>query len=442
MKISLKLRSRTPAQKRLTDSLKRFIVACFGRQSGKTTYGIDKMIWKPLKGRPNGIYWYILQTHSAAEIAFNRCLNELRKSPKLLGGKPNHSEKRIPLINGAQVFFKSGENYEDLRAETLDGCIIDEYRQQHKDLWPMVIRPMLSRRKGWCDFLSTPNGFDHFYDLAEYAKCNPDEWDFYHAPSSEAWWWTEEEIESAKSSMTEAEFAQEILAEFRNIHTGKVYSSEGEWNRRLTSPFCNDGGLVSKFLPVTVGLDFNVNPMAWSMGQFKGPVSYWFDEVHLTNTNTMEAATELGNKLLDLKKSGLLNASPNVRLCGDASGESRNTKATESDYTIICKELDRLKITWTNDTEKSNPPVKERVNTVNARLKSADGSVTLFYNPIKCPHLKRDFDRVSWKDGSSMLDQTTDKSLTHASDGVGYSICKYAPLELFGSVGGLTVVKR
>jgi len=29
---------------------------------------------------------------------------------------------------------------------------------------------MLARTKGWCDFLSTPNGFEHFYDIHEAAR--------------------------------------------------------------------------------------------------------------------------------------------------------------------------------------------------------------------------------------------------------------------------------
>ena len=38
------------APKRISQSIKRFNVASWGRQSGKTTFGLDKMIYKPLQG--------------------------------------------------------------------------------------------------------------------------------------------------------------------------------------------------------------------------------------------------------------------------------------------------------------------------------------------------------------------------------------------------------
>src|SRR5512135_2807285 len=182
--LNLQMRRRTPAQIKYHNSQKRFNVASWGRQSGKTTSGLDKYVYKPLQGRSNGIYWYILQTYSAAEIAFNRYYDLLRPCKHLLGSAPNRSDLFFTLVNGSKVFFKSGDNFENLRAETLDGCIIDEVRQQNSMLWTSVVRPMLAKRKGWCDFLSTPNGFDHFYDLYEFAKLHPDEWATFHAPST------------------------------------------------------------------------------------------------------------------------------------------------------------------------------------------------------------------------------------------------------------------
>src|SRR6185295_20167970 len=130
---------------------------------GKTTFGLDLMVYRPLQGREGGVYWYVLQTYAAAKIAFKRYLQLIQHTQFYQSN--NKSELSVTLDNGANIFFKSGKNFEDLRAETLDGAVIDEMRQQHPELWPMVIRPMLGRRKGWAYFLSTPNGFDHFKDL-------------------------------------------------------------------------------------------------------------------------------------------------------------------------------------------------------------------------------------------------------------------------------------
>jgi len=410
----LNMRRRTPPQKRISESLTRFNVAAWGRQSGKTTFGLDKMIIKPLMGRPGGVYWYVLQTYAAAEVAFNRYLALLSKTDLIT--YKNRADKVAVLDNGASVFFKSGKNYQDLRAETLDGAIIDEMRQQHKDLWPMVIRPMLARRGGWCDFYSTPNGFDHFYDLAQLARNNPKEWSFYHAPSTEAPWWTESEVQSARATMSEDEFAQEILAEFRSIGFGKAYLSHGPHNQVSENPFAVRGLKWSPYLPIIVGLDFNVGHMSWVLGQSKGEDIYFGEEIVVKGTNTDETTQVLVNRV----KGHRLG----VLLVGDATGKSNKTSASgATDYSIITKALREANIPFRNLTPESNPPVKDRINTMNAMLKSASGGVHFFYNPAACPKLARDLDRVTWKQGtdSAILDKS-DPDLTHSSDAAGYPV--------------------
>jgi hypothetical protein len=415
--VSLNLTGLTNPQLRLFKSLKRFLIACWGRQSGKTTAGLYLMLTRAIRGRRGAIYWYVLQTHSAAEIAFNRFW-DITRGTGVLSEKPNESEKFCRLINGATVFFKSGENYEDLRAETLDGVIIDEFRQQHPSLWTKVISPMLARYGGWAVILSTPNGFEHFYDLFEAAKMD-DEWDTFHAPSTEAWWWSEKEIASCKTRMSEDEFAQEILAEFREMGVGKVYKNHGTWNQITENPFARPGQLWSPHLPLVVGLDFNVGLMCWEIAQFRGRDSYTGDELAVPDTNTQECAPLLLNKV-----KGHLSG---VILIGDASGKARRSSASDTDYAIVMGTLKDAKINVRNLTPESNPPVRDRVNIGNAALKDANGDPHAWYHPARCSHLKRDFERVIWRQGSSNTEiDKRDPLLTHPSDAWGYPHSHYA----------------
>lgn len=378
------------------------------------------MVYRPLQGRFGGIYWYILQTHSAAEVAFNRYWDLLRTAPQLMLQKPNESEKSFRLLNDSRVFFKSGQNFEDLRVETLDGAIIDEHRQQHPSLWSKVIRPMLARRGGWADIYSTPNGFEHFYDLFQAALLDP-EWGAFHAPSTEAPWWTAEEIASARSTMSEAEFAQEIMAEFHEMGVGKVYLNHGSHNWVDHNPFGIRGLDWSQHLPIVVGLDFNVGMMCWELGQVKGRDIYYGDEIAISNTNTEQCAQVLAERVKGHKAG--------VVIVGDASGKARKTSSSETDYVILMRILRALcpGIEIRNLTPEVNPPVKDRVNIMNSALKSADGSVHFYYNRKKCPRLGRDLDRVTWK--AKAQDAQFDKSdplLTHSSDAAGYPVCLFA----------------
>ena len=414
MNFNLMMRKRTPAQIKIHQSKSRFNIACWGRQSGKTTTGLDKMVYKPLQGRPGGVYWYILQTHTAAEVAFNRYWDLLHPTQLLMKEKPNESEKFVHLVNGAKVFFKSGQNFEDLRVETLDGVVIDEYRQQDPALWSRVIRPMLAFRSGWADVYSTPNGYDHFYDLFEAAKTDS-EWGCFHAPSTDAWWWTPEEVASAKATMSDDEYAQEIMAEFRELGMGKVYKNHGIWNQVPTNPFAITGQLWSPHLPIVVGLDFNVGLMCWELGQFRGRDSWFGDELAVPDTNTQECAQILLPKVRS-HPSGVV-------LIGDASGKSRKTSASATDYQIIMQVLTAGGVKLLkNKTPEANGGVHDRVNICNAALKDANGEVHARYSPEKCPRLKRDLERVLWRQGTGNTDlDKRDPLLTHPSDAWGYS---------------------
>lgn len=399
------------------------------------------MVYKPLQGPANGVYWYALQTYAAAEVAFRRWVSLVDGSGLL--SKTNESKLYGRLINGATVFFKSGNNFEDLRGDTLHGGIIDEVRQQHPDLWTKIIRPMLSRHKGWCDLYSTPNGFDHFYDLAEEARVDTSgEWGLFKAPSTEAWWWTPAEIASAKRTMTEAEFAQEILAEFRDMTSGRAYSNYSEANERTQNPFAPPGARYSRNLPIVVALDFNITPMAWTLGQRKGFDSHWVEEIWVEGTHTQACAKELVSRI---HASGTDYGNVGVVLAGDATGKATQRSSNKSDYDIICQALNDAGIRWDNATPEANPGIRDRVNTVNARLCSAVGVRHLTLNPNDCPMLKRDFQRQCWKVGlttSAQLDSGTKKDLGHAADGIGYAEHALAPIELSGAVGKLLVVMR
>lgn len=422
--LNIQMPRRTPPQRRYDESLARFNLSIWGRQSGKSTAGYRKLLWKPLRGKERAIYWYILQTHNAAEVMFDRYMRMISPYKSQIMTYKNEGEKRIELVGGRNIFFKSGENFEDLRSETLNGCIIDEARQQNPLLWRSIIRPMLSRYGGWGDILTTPNGFDWCYDLYNTALLNPKEWGVVHAPSTEAWWWTPEEVESARATMSEAEFAQEIMAEFRDMTAGKAYVTFGQHNLRETNPFYSKGEL-HPMLPIIVGMDFNLSPMAWCLGQKKADQYYWFDEVWLKRSHTQEAAEVLAQKVIAYghQKTGVI-------LAGDATSKAgQRAAAGQSDYDIVCQTLDKHNIKWIQMTPESNPTVKDRVNTMNAKLMDGNGDVHCWFNP-RCKETIRDFQRVVWKDtqGTMILDQTTDKERTHASDGPGYAISALSPL--------------
>lgn len=434
----------TPHSKQLEfhNSKKRYRVAALGRQAGKSSMCLNELARHAWENK-NHTYWFVSPTFEQAKIQYRKLVSMLWDCSEVMT-KKNQTELRIKLVTQSEILFKSGEVMENLRGSTLHGAVLDEVRDLPMDLWQMVIRPMLATTKGWASFVSTPNGFDQFYELAQNAQKFPDQWDFLTAPSTCNPLWTNEEYEAARASMTEPQFAQEIKAEFRDITAGKAYLCHGEHNHLFTTfwPTSDPDRQVSDKHPVYVLCDFNLTPMSWSIAQCDGFKWYIFDEISLNESHTQEAAALLVTKLNELRSKNLLRYAPQVIVVGDATGKAgQRAAAGKSDYDILFAELKTAGFNFRDETPDSNPMVVDRVNTVNSFLKSASGQVRLFYNPVKCPKLKADFEKVVWKT-QGVLSSGKDKMLTHMSDNVGYGICKITPLVKEFEVGTPRVLIR
>jgi hypothetical protein len=413
----LRLYSPHSAQRAFHSSKARFRVASWGRQSGKSTACLNDLAWRAWCN-PGHVYWFVSPTFPQALVQYRRFVGMLLGCPDVLL-KKNQTELRVKLINQATVVFKSGEVLDNLRGETLNGVAIDEVRDQNPDLWKLVLRPMLTTTRGWASFVSTPRGYDQFYDFFQRAEVDPD-WESFYAPSTCNPLFTREEYDNAKREMSEDEFAQEILAQFREIGKGKVYLNHGPHNRVEQNPFALPGQRWTPHLPIVVGADFNVGLMAWELGQSKGEAIHFGDEIAVENTNTYECAQILCDRVKG-HKSG-------ITIIGDASGKARNSKATETDYQIIVGALREAGHTVVrNLTPDSNPPVRDRVNVMNWCMRSSDGSVRLTYDHKRCLYLRKDCERVSWKEGAQSVefDKSSDPKLTHSSDAAGYPTYHY-----------------
>ena len=132
-----------------------------------------------------------------------------------------------------------------------------------------------------------------------------------------------------------------------------------------------------------------------------------------------------------------------LHIIGDASGKATQRSSMQSDYDILCQELDRAGIRWVNETPDANPSIRDRVNTVNARLRDANNAIHVTLDPTYCPNLKRDLLRTSWKKTDiPAIDSGPKRDLGHASDAFGYVISKLCSLHKPIAPGKLRVLIR
>jgi len=432
---TLELYNPHAVQREAHDWRGRFLFSLWGRQSGKTSFGLNDVV-KNAWEHEHRTYWYLLPTYRQCKIGWRRVKRALSSCSEYVADA-SKSDLYFTFTTGSTFFFLSAELEENLRMETLDGIYLDEYRNMKPSVWD-ICRPMLSTTNGFAKFLTTPNGFDHCYDLAEEMRDDPES-KFINAPSWCNPAFPMAEVNRLRTKYTEAYFAQEIEAQFRDMFAGKVYVSAGAHNFREDCPFA-PGKLYSPALPIVVMMDFNVNPMVWELGQ-TNLESWWiFDEICVEDTHTEAQAKELVERL----KGFPTKANPQVVLTGDATGTGRRSSAAgETDYSLVTRALSEAGITFIVKKPEANPFVKDRVNAYNAVLKSADGSVRFWFNPKRSPELKKDHDKVSWRKGmSGEIEKKKDPKRTHGSDAVGYGIHVFTPITPVGNVGRLRVIRR
>ena len=140
----------------------RFVVISAGRQSGKTTLCLYKVLVKALEN-PKWILWWVSPQYSISKIAYRRTLDLLQDYE--IAYTESKSELFIELFNGARIFFKSGDKEDGLRGETINYLVIDEMGVIKRDVWLYALRGTISSTEAPVLFIGTPKGKNLFHEL-------------------------------------------------------------------------------------------------------------------------------------------------------------------------------------------------------------------------------------------------------------------------------------
>ncbi len=266
----------TKAQEQIAIDLHRFRVLCCGRRFGKTTLAIDQIKGCAAHG-PKRIAYIAPTFQQARDIAWEELKRDCHKAAIQI----NETRLEIRLANkyGSEslIVLRGWEAIETLRGQKFDLIVLDEVASMRNFWiqWQEVIRPTLTDTKGEAIFISTPKGFDHFYDLYNMENKDKDYKSFHfttydnpHVPS--------DEVDKAKDELTEDRFAQEYLADFRKTE-GLVYK---EFDRELHL-FEEPGFEGEEFVSIKKfgGVDFGfTNPAAALTIKKDKDSNYWVTE--------------------------------------------------------------------------------------------------------------------------------------------------------------------
>ena len=198
---------------------KRFGVVVAHRRMGKTVSAINHIIKDAILNQKEAPrYAYIAPTYGQAKrVAWDY----LVKYADPLGGSSNISELRVDFW-GRRIQLYGSDNPEALRGQYFDGVILDEIGDQNPKIWTDIVRPALADRKGWCLFIGTPKGHNHFKELRDRAE-KEEGWGLLEFKASETGVVDEVELKAARNEMGEDKFRQEFECSFDAAVEGSYY---------------------------------------------------------------------------------------------------------------------------------------------------------------------------------------------------------------------------
>lgn len=415
-------------QFRLWNSRARFNVVAAGRRSGKTERAKRKLVRAAISFSrfSNGKFIAAAPTRDQAREIYWDDLKQL--SPPELIADISESHLYIEYINGARLYVIGMDKPHRAEGTAIDGAVLDEYADMKATAWKNSIRPSLSTmgRLGWAWFIGRPRGRNHFYDIFQnyLTKRNWASFTWHSATVIDA-----AEVAEAKEDLDERTYNQEYGAEFLDF-AGRIYYPFG------STTHCDKEVEYNPALPLFLCFDFNIEPGVCGIVQepmYTGrlanvdrekPISAVVSEVHIKqNSNTVRVCRKI--------REDWGHHPGDVFLEGDATGASGGSaKVRGSDWDIILQELrpvfgNRLKLR----VPAENPRERVRVNAVNSRLQSADGTIRLVVNPVKAPYTVKDFEGVTAIEGTNgEIDKDSAPELTHLTDGIGYHVVRRYPI--------------
>lgn len=217
----------TKAQAEIAVDLHRFRVVRIGRRGGKTTLAVEEIKGKAI-AKPSRICYIAPTYQQARDIAWELLKKQLL--PIILIANESRLEIRVRTQQGGQslIILRGWESIETLRGQAFDFIVIDEVAMMRGfwSNWQEVIRPTLTDTEGEVLFISTPKGYNHFYDLCN-LELKDKTFKSFHCTSYDNPYISKDEIDTAKAQMTPERFIQEYLADFSKTE-GLVYK---EFNR-------------------------------------------------------------------------------------------------------------------------------------------------------------------------------------------------------------------
>lgn len=243
-------------------------------KSGKTHAAMVWLLEMALLGGAAGRnYWWVAPVYGQAKIAYRR----LKRAIPTALRKCNDTEMTITLLNGAVIWFKSGEKPDNLYGEDVFAAVIDEASRMKAEAWTAV-RSTLTYTRGPVRMIGNVKGRSNwFFALCRKAEAGEPGMSYMKITALdavEAGVLERDEIEGAKRDLPDHIFRELYMAEpsdTGNNPFGYAHIKACSMDSLSTSMAVGFGWDLAKSVDWTVGIGLDRDGAVSAFERFQKP---------------------------------------------------------------------------------------------------------------------------------------------------------------------------
>lgn len=382
-------------QRALVQDKVRFKVVPAGRRSGKTERA-KRFVVRECLQEP-GPYFVAAPTRDQVKRIYWNDIKRLSFT-SILPDAPSETELTIKYPNGSTLSLIGLDQPQRMEGSYWKGGIVDEIADTKAVAWEENIGPALDtfnpldpEYRAWCWLIGVPDGLNHYYDLAEYARNSGDpDWKLYTWKSSDIL--PPDVIEAAKRRMSLRQYRQEYEASFETS-AGRIYDDYNKANHTTERIQAHEQLLWTH--------DFNFTPLSSAVAVIRPQGVFFLDEVVLTSAVSRQSALEFVDKFKDHQNRSMI-------IYGDPSGKAGEKHGQSSDYVEMEKILSAHNWTFSRRVRPSTRSIKDGQNAVRALIANAAGERALFVNPNRAPYCHKALSTGTLMKGSTFLEEVNE----------------------------------
>ena len=266
----------------------RFICAAISRRQGKTY--IANILGQLVSLVPGCHILVMSPNYNLSQISFD-LQRQLLKHFDLEVAKDNAKDRVIELTNSSTIRMGSVNQVDSTVGRSYDFIIFDEAAlADGETAFNVALRPTLDKTESKALFISTPRGRNNWFSRFYQRGFNDEypEWCSVHATWQDNPRATQEDIDEARKTMSEAEFNQEYMADF-NVFEGQI------WKFDYEHCVADLSEMEFRNCDVISGLDVGFkDPTAFIVIVFDGEKYYVVEEYYAAEKTTEQHAEIIG----------------------------------------------------------------------------------------------------------------------------------------------------